>query len=360
MEHQHHRSVADLLLDDSFCQWLKGQGTEADNIYWEHWLTAQPHHAGWADEARKLYTALKTPPAALSEAELEAETVRLLHKTVPDAPIARPQSVPLWWAVAASVALLIGVVGGWWLGHKTPASNPAMAATNTATIAHQAVNDTLVHFSDGSVGYFKRGSSFRYAHPFSGVQREVVLTVGEAFFEVAKNKDKPFVVFTHDLVAKVLGTSFSVRTALGSDGTSSVVVRSGKVAVFRKHDFVASTTAVKDSVLLLPNQQVKQILEAAPLVATLAETPVLIEAPAENPDFAFDNVPVGDIFRTLAQAYGVDIVAEPQLAQHCRMSISLGSQDTLFDKLKVVCKVIGAHYECIDTRIVISGKGCSQ
>ena len=162
----------------------------------------------------------------------------------------------------------------------------------------------------------------------------------------------------NDIVTKVLGTSFTIRTSNTEGGTSSVVVRTGRVAVFKKADFSKLETADKDVVFLTPNQQVNRKETTSPLVVSIVEKPVLIEKPVDNPDFVFENVPISVVLNTLEKAYSVQIIADEAILRSCRMTISLGSKDALFDKLQVICKVIGAKVEISDTRILVLGKGC--
>jgi hypothetical protein len=88
------------------------------------------------------------------------------------------------------------------------------------------------------------------------------------------------------------------------------------------------------------------------------EKPVLIEKPIDNPNFSFENVPISVVLKTLEKAYNIQIVANEAVLKSCRMTISLGNQDALFEQLTVVCKVIGATYEIIGTKIIVSGPGC--
>jgi ferric-dicitrate binding protein FerR (iron transport regulator) len=81
---------------------------------------------------------------------------------------------------------------------------------------------------DGSVGWLNGGSSVQYPVSF-GQERRVVLN-GEAFFEVVKNPQSPFIVDGNSLQIKVLGTSFNV-VSYDQDSISEVVVATGKVEV---------------------------------------------------------------------------------------------------------------------------------
>jgi transmembrane sensor len=292
----------------------------------------------------------------LSKAEIDIEAARIL-KTVQEPKTVR--LIPNWLKWAASIALLVAT-GFWFFNSRTTMRDPSVLSMiePSKMDIQNVTTDTTIRFSDGSTAQLKRGGSIQFEKNFTGTQRVVTLLLGEAFFEVTKNPEKPFIVYANDIVTKVLGTSFVVRTSNTEGEISSVMVRTGKVAVFKKADFAKLETEVKDSILLLPNQQVSRKIMVTPLVASLVEMPVLIEKPVENPNFVFDNAPIMDVLKTLEKAYGVQIEANEAILKTCRMTISLGSQDTLYDKLKVICKVIGAHYEVVDTKIKVVGKGC--
>ncbi|WP_161973495.1 FecR family protein [Arcticibacter tournemirensis] len=81
---------------------------------------------------------------------------------------------------------------------------------------------------DSSVVYLGAGSSLRFPEKFQGSTREISLQ-GEAFFEIAHNPVKPFVVRSADIVTRVLGTSFKIEAHEG--GPVNVSVATGKVSV---------------------------------------------------------------------------------------------------------------------------------
>jgi hypothetical protein len=59
----------------------------------------------------------------------------------------------------------------------------------------------------------------------------------------------------------------------------------------------------------------------------------------------------------LEDAYGVDIVFDEEVFKGCSLTVGLEDED-LFEKLKIICKTIGATYQVIDSQIVINGRGC--
>ena len=76
--------------------------------------------------------------------------------------------------------------------------------------------------SDHTVVWLNAGSRLIYPSEFTGGEREVLL-FGEAFFQVAKDKSKPFIVKTPDYRIKVLGTQFNVSAYLGDDVSQTVL-----------------------------------------------------------------------------------------------------------------------------------------
>ncbi len=90
----------------------------------------------------------------------------------------------------------------------------------------------IIRLEDGTEITLNGGSKISYPEPFEKDKREVSLE-GEAFFEVARDVDRPFTVSSGELNTKVLGTSFNVKAYRGEQRIK-VAVASGKVKVSRK------------------------------------------------------------------------------------------------------------------------------
>lgn len=98
---------------------------------------------------------------------------------------------------------------------------------------------------DGSVVYLNSDTKLGIATAaFNKEKREIWLEEGEAFFEVAKNPEKPFIVHSRNLETTVKGTSFNVKAYKELD-ESSVSVRSGKVAVRNENNLIGELTKNK-------------------------------------------------------------------------------------------------------------------
>ncbi|MEM9822859.1 MAG: FecR domain-containing protein [Bacteroidota bacterium] len=120
-------------------------------------------------------------------------------------------------AVAAIAAAIAGVLFVW---------NPFTASRNWQEVATTQGEQRKVELADGSVVWLNGESTLSYPQTF-GSKRLVRLS-GEAFFDVAKDADHPFVVSANGADIKVLGTSFNVRS-VATEQKVVVAVRSGKV-----------------------------------------------------------------------------------------------------------------------------------
>ena len=103
--------------------------------------------------------------------------------------------------------------------------------------------------SDGSTIWLKTGGKVSYQEPFDESLREIELE-GEAFFKVAKDVERPFVVRSNNVNTKVLGTAFNVRSIVG-DTLVQVTLVEGRVRV----ETPQLNTTRTNTTNLLPGQQ---------------------------------------------------------------------------------------------------------
>jgi transmembrane sensor len=125
-----------------------------------------------------------------------------------------------WVRIAAAVIVLFGI------GFLTYWALNNHVKEMTVAAQQGPLNDIL---PDGSVVTVNKGSSISYPSRFKGKARQVALK-GEAFFNVAPNKQKPFIISVNDIQITVVGTSFNVKNI---NGTTEVVVETGIVRVTR-------------------------------------------------------------------------------------------------------------------------------
>lgn len=130
----------------------------------------------------------------------------------------------IWFSGMAAAVLVLVAVAGWWL---LPEKNTAPAMAEEV----HAVKGTRsrVTLPDGSVVVLNADSRLTYGAHFNEALREVYLE-GEAYFDVVKNSDKPFIIHTAQMNVKVLGTAFNIR-AYPDDSTAETALIRGSVEV---------------------------------------------------------------------------------------------------------------------------------
>jgi transmembrane sensor len=131
----------------------------------------------------------------------------------------------IWWA-AASV-LLLAMAGGLWLSNNLWAKG-----TKREAIEARKGSRSRSLLPDGTTVWLNAGSKLSYDNDFAGPTREVRLE-GEAFFDVVKQPEHPFIVHTSGIDIKVLGTAFNVKS-YPEDKTVETTLYRGLVKVFRE------------------------------------------------------------------------------------------------------------------------------
>ena len=350
-------TIDELLVNESFLNFYFRKD-EADILEWEDWAEDHNERQELVKQAfeklDKLSLKWKQEQIAkkfevLNENLEEEKTLQVSYR--------RPQIIR-W---AAAVVLFLGI--GWWYFQQNSSKSiiytELVANASTALIEKENNTDKpqLITLSDGSSILLQHGSRLSYPANFEGDKREVYLD-GEAFFEVAKNPEKPFLVYANELVTKVLGTSFNIKSFKGQKDIQ-VIVRTGKVSVFKLNEVQNSKNVkILEGVVIIPNQQIKFDKEKSNFSKSLVEQPeMLSEMPQYN--FEFKDISASSVFATIQKAYGISIVYDEELLKECPVTASL-SDEPLYGKLELVCNAIEAEYQLIDGQVIISSKGCKN
>ena len=176
--------------------------------------------------------------APLSAGDVEASLARVRGRLPwadegEDAPRrVRPKGgvVPIGRALLMAAAALVALVAGLWLLTLPRKTAPVTGEGSEVVVATGRGETRQIVLPDGSTLELNAGTEVHYARQFSGAERRVTLTRGEAFFQVVADAARPFVVQSGGLVTRVLGTSFDIR-AYQQDRSIRVAVLSGKVEV---------------------------------------------------------------------------------------------------------------------------------
>jgi transmembrane sensor len=197
-------------------------------------------------------------------------------------------------------------------------------------------------------------SELKYSAAFDETERGVFLD-GEAFFEVARDADRPFFVFTKNLTTKVLGTSFTVK-AFQQEKNVIVEVKTGKVSVYT-NDEAEEQSAVTGEIILTPNQKIVYDKAENRLSRMIVDKPQSILPAEDLKRMRFEAAPVSEIFEAMEKIYGVDIVFDETKFSLCTLTTSISDGD-IYNRLDIICVAIGASYEVQENLILVRGAGC--
>nr|WP_295934006.1 FecR domain-containing protein [uncultured Dyadobacter sp.] len=353
-------SLEDFLKDERFIGWVNAP-TKADDAFFAEVIVGYPGQQPVMAHARQLVSQLSEASAVHFPMDdideiWDGIDTRLAERHL--------DSKPKHWLLsfrmaAASVALLLALG---WAGYSLLGPDKAIgysklvgqSGTPLKEVVNQGAQTLEVALPDGSRVFLASQSKLSYARDFTRQNRDVYLS-GEAFFDVAKNPEKPFTVYANELVTRVLGTSFTIR-AFEQDSRVTVAVKTGRVSVFanRHQDDVDPETK---GIILIPNQQADFQRESETISRSLVDQPRVVIAKKDLDKFNFNDAPVTQVFDAMENAYGVDFLFDREALASCRVTTSL-SEETLFERLDVVCEAVGATYKVVDAQIVISGKKC--
>jgi len=237
------------------------------------------------------------------------------------------------WSIAASLILVVTIGAIIW--------NISGKAVNNTTFTAQHT-DTL-QLPDGTSVVLLANSSITYPEKFEGAERNVSLT-GSAFFDVAKNKEKSFVIETEVGFVQVLGTRFFVEANKAST-ENRVEVSEGKVAVWVKGNVEKREVLLAGDAAILNTSVVKSIADTVAMKFEFTQ------------QLSFENETLADVMKTLEKITNKKITFESPTAAACRYTGSFEKQ-----KVSEIIKVIASTFlfEVIeqDSLIILKGNGC--
>ncbi len=354
--------ILPFLENDQFINWVI-RPDEESNAYWRKWTEEHPDQLDNLLHAREfaihLQEAQKSANAEPLSESIWAKINSQIGPVAEIAPVSRLRNRANYW-IAASIAG--GLILGSAVFYRTKIqvngrkeTSPKIAAilkNNILKRLNSTNQNQIAYLVDGTKDTMRPGSSIEYTVFLQQDRRSVNLN-GDAFFDVAKDANRPFYVYTKDIVLKVLGTSFNVSNNR-KNGNITVLVKTGKVSVSK------NSNRNKAEFILTPNQLITYTPQSNRIVKSDLDSgrTRLNETPEANPiNFKFDETPVSKIFATLEEGYGIRINFDQQVFSRCNVTTSL-TDEAFEEKLKIICEAINANYKIADNQVFIDGNGC--
>ena len=204
----------------------------------------------------------------------------------------------------------------------------------------------VIDLSDGSKVWLNKNSELLYPETFEEETRTLYLK-GEAFFEVAPDKNKPFIVHSGSSKTTVLGTSFNLR-AYGKEDEVKLTVVTGKVAFTLADDKEGVTVTPGDAAIF--NNNTKSITQHANTDVNFLSW--------KTGQLLFDDSPLDQLIIALERHYSIDIDVENEKTLNCRFTGDF-KETELENALKVITRATGTSFVFIEGQYRIEGSGCN-
>ncbi|RZJ54653.1 MAG: FecR family protein [Flavobacterium sp.] len=229
---------------------------------------------------------------------------------------------------AASILLLVG------LGflYEPGVSNEKQLTFKTTS------SPESITLSDGSKIYLAANSTFQYPEKFNSEERNVSLLKGNAFFEVAKDKQHPFIIESGEIKTKVVGTSFHIQF---SKSKCEVIVVTGKVNVSNKKG---------ESIDLVPNQ------EALFMDQKLTKLPVdkYLSINWYTTDITLNEATLKQVITILQYKYGVTFECKNQGALAMPVTVFIEKNASLESVLKQINYITNLKFNIYDEIVQVN------
>ncbi|MFV0272370.1 MAG: FecR family protein [Macellibacteroides fermentans] len=260
-----------------------------------------------------------------SEVNLKKEWNRLLESIQQEnKPVGKTRIIGKYLQMAAgyAAAVLVGAALVFVFTHTR--TLPEQVQGGSFIVQTDNSDRSFTQLPDGSRIWLNKGTKIEYNQQF-GIKNRNVLLNGEAYFEVAKNKELAFVVKTKSIDVTALGTSFNVN-AYDDGNEVTTTLYTGKVNV--------QSTLTGYKTILNPFEVAvfsKTKDKITTYVFTGPDKPVWME-----PEFRFDMLPLIDITKQLERNYNVVFVYRNQKIKHLKFSGTFDRGEKLDEILRVI------------------------
>lgn len=204
--------------------------------------------------------------------QIQSAEATITYESVPTAP--KVVFLRKKWLVAAAAVLIVLVsatllwsdrfFGNTSLVHKPEHKTPI------SEVSTKYGSKTRILLPDGTQVWLNAGSKLNYGNDFGQFNREVQL-IGEGFFDVVKNPQKPFIIHTSSIDVKVLGTMFNVKSYPGDKTTETSLIHGSVEVVVRKRP--------NEKYILKPNEKIVVLNEEEEIKPKAARKPQQVIEP---------------------------------------------------------------------------------
>lgn len=245
----------------------------------------------------------------------------------------------IWRRIAAACLIVLGSVAVWKMS-----SSLTVQQMQVATLAGQTEQ---IELADGSIIHLNEKSNLIYPSKFKGKTRQVRVS-GEAFFDIAKNEKKPFVVDSDLAQVKVIGTSFNVNEI--NDHQIEVDVKSGTVE-FQPNGY-------KQKITLSANE--KGVFDLKTKELTPSKSKSSNAGMWVTKTLTFEDTYMSKVFSDLESFYGVTFEVDNADIKKCVWTSPVIVDKSLDEVLTMIKYSFNFNFDTkSNDKIIVSGESCN-
>jgi transmembrane sensor len=325
-------------IDELIAKHLTGEIAVEEQAWLEKWLAESADNQLYFNQMQRLWQKSElgklTLPRPLDvEAALSRTKSKIQQPPQSTSPAKRVSLNYRWMGIAAAITILLGAF--WFFQQGAATQSTQLAATENT------LRDTL---SDGSRVALNQYSSL--SAEFSKNGRRVKMK-GEAYFEVAPNPEKPFVIEVQQVLVTVVGTKFNIDNRSDPDWVI-VSVEEGKVRV-------QSGTQTE---FLIAGEQARIDQRNGKFERTQTKPSGNISAWA-NRQFVFDDVPLSEVVPMLEKNYQVKINLVNQDLANCRLQ-SRFNNEPIERIIVVIAETFSLEIQHRNGQYFLDGPSCDH
>jgi transmembrane sensor len=203
-----------------------------------------------------------------------------------------------------------------------------------------------VQLSDGTLIHLNAGTTLRYPEKFIKGNNRMVFVDGEAYFEVAKDKEHPFIVNANGVNIRVTGTKFNVSN-YKEDVTKNVVLVEGAVSVYKKEEAFNKNSSLS----LTPGYKAEWRGDKKTISIEEADTSIYTAWIGGK--LIFKDMPFNDIMVKLERHYNVKIINNNKLLGKKRFDATF-DVETIEQVLNTINQNFDIKYTIENNQIIIN------
>ena len=329
-------------IDDLIGKYLAGEALSEEIAFIESWMNQDERNRKYIDQLRTIFQKsaevidYQVYDTDAAWDKLKRSLKASQGKSVTLRPSTSSNTFQLFWRIAASLILVLGVGFFVYRLNKTEAVTPTVVVSSKGR-----VTDKL---PDGSDVVLNKQTQLAYSFDKKKKVHKVTLK-GEAYFNIQHDSTRTFIVDVDGVMIKDIGTSFNVK-AYPESNTVEVVVESGEVMFYTDTD---SGVYLRTNGKGVYNKSTKAFTIDQPEENALAyKTRV----------FTFSNTGLQAVVESLNDVYEKEIVITDKV-KNCHITVSFNNE-TQEEIVAIISETLGLKIAESDGKIVLEGPGCEQ